>query len=156
MVLVSGGKNSFYISEQPVSPEKVAATIQEDSDKDAAALSWYKARRYSLWLTEQESALYRLPTIEHMKTFLKNGGTVDLPVWTQSPDEPPSNEERKMRKRFGVGMVKVFDPKLVLGTEPVLGELPFAAYPQMRFHVVTPAETGWRFRWNTLKQTLDN
>jgi hypothetical protein len=36
-----------------------------------------------------------------------------------------------------------------------MGELPFAAYPQMRFFVVTPAETGWRFRWNTLKQTLD-
>jgi formylglycine-generating enzyme required for sulfatase activity len=155
MVLIADGKDSFYISQEPVSAEKLKAAYANTKEPAPAAVNWYAAHRYAIWLSETESALYRLPTLAHMETFVKHGGKVPEPVWTQTPDEPANNEERKMRTRFGVDMVTVFDPAGKLGDKPVMGELPFAAYPQMQFHVVTPAETGWRFRWNTLKQTLD-
>ena len=155
MVLVNQGKDSFYINRDPIPADKLAMAFQDATVASPTNLSWFAARHYSQWLSEAESALYRLPTVAHLQTYLAQGGKLGGPVWTQSVDEPQDNEERKMRSRFGVNLVTVFDPNQTFGQETVIAEVPFASYPQMTLCVVTSAETGWRFRWNALKQALD-
>ncbi len=155
MVLVNAGKDSFYINRDPITADKFAQAFQGGTIPVPDYPSWFAARHYSQWLSDGESALYRLPTVPQLQTCLTQGTAFAGPVWTQSLDEPQNNEERKMRSRFGVNLVTVFNPNQVFGPEPTVAEVPFAYYPEMALYVVTPAETGWRFRWNALKQTLD-
>jgi hypothetical protein len=155
MILVVDGKESFYISQLPVSADKLAKAYADPTNGVPEQPNWYEAKRFCQWLSEAESVLYRLPTVQHMTAFSQAGGKVEEPVWTQTAYEPESVQERSMMTRFGVGMVMVYDQEEVLGSGNPTRELPFARYPQMRFHVVTPAETGWRFRWNALKRSLE-
>lgn len=155
MVLVNQGKDSFYINRDPIPADKLAMAFAAATVPAPPGPSWFAARHLAQWMSETESALYRLPTVAHLQAYLAQGGKLAGPVWTQSVDEPQDNEERKMRSRFGVALVTAFDPNQTFGPEPVIAEVPFAFYPQMALCVVTPAETGWRFRWNALKQTLD-
>lgn len=155
MVLVNQGKDSFYINRDPIPADKLALAFQGGTVPAPACPSWFAARHYSQWLSDAESALYRLPTVAQLQACVAQGSAFAGPVWTQNLDEPQNNEERKMRSRFGVNLVTVFDPTQSFGTETTVAEVPFASYPQMALYVVTPAETGWRFRWNALKQTLD-
>lgn len=157
MVLVGSGRNAFYINRDPIPLDQLARAFPAQGERPdlPPSLNWAESLHYCKWASENESALYRLPSPAHLQAYLAQGGKLAGPVWTQEIDEPKNSEERAMRTRFGVRMVTLFDADKTLGSEPVLAELPFARYPNLIFHMVTPAETGWWFRWNKLKQTLD-
>lgn len=157
MVLVGSGRNAFYINRDAIPLDQLARAFPALGERAVLpqSLNWAESLRFCNWASETESALYRLPSLAHLQAYLAQGGKLAGPVWTHEVDEPKNSEERIMRTRFGIRMATLFDPDQSLGSEPVLAELPFARYPNTVFHMVTPAETGWWFRWNTLKQTLD-
>lgn len=156
MTLVGEGRNAFYINRDSIPRETLLRPFPILAEANPRSLNWLEFRRFSQWASETESALYSLPTLAQLEAFLAQGGKVEGPVWTLTPNEAKTIEERNMRSRFGITMVTLFDPNQVFAAEPVLSELPIAHYPNLAFHLVTPAETGWRFRWNQLKQTLDD
>ncbi|MBT3286748.1 MAG: hypothetical protein HN849_17485 [Victivallales bacterium] len=155
MVLVRQKKTSFYISREPVPAGKLAEALGNQAGKPPLTPNWHQARHFCRWLSQGASAPYYLPTLDQMKTFTGLGGKVTRPVWTQDLHRPKKLAERRMRSRFGVETVVLFDPAGILGNQAEHEEMPFASYPEMSFYVVTPVETGWWLRWNTLKQTLD-
>ena len=155
MVLVQGKELSFYISRAPVPPATVAKAFGREEGVPTA-VDWHQAARFCQWLTESASAPYALPTLEQMRIFSERGGKVPQPVWTRDLHSPKDLREKNMRRRFGVELVMLFDPDLVLGDRIEREEVPFAAYPEVSFFVVTPAETGWWFRWHALRQKLDD
>ena len=164
MVLIGSGAKAVYISEMPISRGEIGLFIDDSGAGEtqaqegsggpghaAAAASRDMAEQFCQWLTARNRARFRLPDLAELRALT---GQPDVALWTSSEWKGPSATEKNTRLRFGVMMYCVWDPGGVLGAEEVFGEVPFAAYPQLGFRVVTSLSTGERDRWNRLREKL--
>jgi len=158
MTFLSSEEHSFYTSEKLVSCQQFAAFLKERASDMAATspegnlpvthLTWDLAREFCRWLSVLENITYRLPTVEEAALI---GDRFPHAIWTESTWEGPDATARKVRERFGTSMKVIWDPKSKVVSDPLVGELPFAAYDQLAFAVVTSQKTGRIDRWNRLR-----
>ena len=156
MVLVESEKNSFYISQAPVSEKEYGHWVKVTGgqgpdmlpDTPIKAVTWDKANEFCRWVTDQNRQVFSLPTLEEMRSFKRR---LPVAVWTSSVWEGTDITVRRMRERFAVSMYSVWDPALHMASGEAFGELPFATYPQIGFVVVASKDCGIQDRLNRLK-----
>lgn len=136
--LVSAGRNSFYISSEPLGEN---ITLEEA----------YKA---SVAMTQAESGTYRLPGITELKILSQLNMTPEKAVWSSHIWSYDAPEESRMSERFGVRLYMIWDPRNTLGRGVTFGELPFARHPKVAYYLVTSSRTGVQGRWNRIVNSL--
>ena len=134
MLLVGSGKGAFYISE---------ASLGDN-------ISYIQAVSKMLSLSNRENARYSLPNEKEIAALKQAGVKIDGAIWTSSVWEGAKGEEANTQARFNVVMHAIWDADGVFGHGEMFGELDFAHYPQLHVHAVTPANTGWLYRWNEI------
>ena len=134
MRLVGDGKGAFYISEAPL----------------GGNISYIQAVSKMLSLSNKENARYALPTEKEIATLKSADVKIDGAIWTSSVWEGAKGEEANTLARFDVVLHTIWDANGMLGRGEFFGELDFAHYPQLNVYAVTPANTGWLYRWNEI------
>ncbi|MCK5803157.1 MAG: hypothetical protein KAI66_10010 [Lentisphaeria bacterium] len=158
MILAGSGKKAFYICRAPVS-HALFTSLGIDSDSGvsegiALNVSYLEARRFCSILSASEGALFRVASLEEMARYRKEHPS-SMPVWTRTPWRWPHYEETKVAERFAITFYTIQDPAGALGVGASFGELPFARYSTIGFHVVAGVKSGHRDRYRRMKAALE-
>gem|GEM_PF-4484927 len=161
LTLIGKDRDAVYLGTVPIADadlNRFRATPRPDAASDraptaeiAVSVTVNTAAAFCKWLSAQHGHTYALPTAAVLG---RAGIAYPCALWTATEWDGPDTGAARARRQFGVRMLTVWDPDERLGSGPLPGELPFAAYPELGFTVTVAPVAAIQDRLNRLQRQL--
>ena len=132
----------------PASRKYVAAA----ADAPVTQVSYDLAVGFCKWASAKTEIALELPQVTHLR---RGRQTETLALWTGTPWEPADAFAQEMQERFAVRMFTIWDPLRKISAGETVGDVPFAAHPELGFRVAASVETVRKARLQRLRSEMN-